>query len=104
MSKSENILITQQTLLLKVKNQYDEEAWEQFVDYYRKYIYAVLINMGVPNTDLDDLSQQIMLKLWKKLPGFDYDPQVGSFRSWLCTIVRNRSCRRYSSAANSCFT
>ena len=45
--------------------------------------------MGVEQKDLDDLSQQIMLKLWKKLPTFDYDPQLGSFRSWLCTIVRN---------------
>ena len=38
MDKSENILITRQTLLIKVKNQYNEDAWNKFIEYSKNYI------------------------------------------------------------------
>ena len=82
-------LLTRQTLLLKVRDQYDDSSWQEFSNYYAKYIYAVLHGLNVDYDDIEDLKQAILLKLWKKLPTFDYDPEKGSFRSWLCTIIRN---------------
>jgi len=88
--KSENKkLHTRETLLIKLRNQNDDESWEEFARYYSKYVYAVLKGMGVNFDDLDDINQSILLKIWKKIPDFNYNPEKGSFRSWLCTVIRN---------------
>ena len=88
MSEKNKKLLTRQTLLLKVRNQYDDASWEEFTSYYSNYIYAVLKGMGIDHDGLSDMNQAVLLKLWKNLPNFDYDPEKGSFRSWLCTIIR----------------
>ena len=44
----------------------------------------------MPARDLEDLSQDILLRVVKHLPGFQHSGQRGAFRCWLRTIV----CRR----------
>lgn len=81
-------LNTRQTLLFKIKNQYDDAAWNDFVQFYRPYIYRVIQNLNVNSSDREDIIQEVMLTSWKKLPEFDYDTTKGRFRSWLCTVAR----------------
>ena len=81
-------LNTRQTLLFKIKNQYDESAWNDFVQFYRPYIYRVIQNMDVNISDREDIIQEVLLISWKKLPEFDYDSNKGRFRSWLCIVAR----------------
>ncbi|MCM8527524.1 MAG: sigma-70 family RNA polymerase sigma factor [Lentisphaeraceae bacterium] len=88
MESQDNKLNTRATLLIRLRNKYDDESWEDFTNYYSKYVYAVLKGMGVAFDELDDMKQSIMLKLWKSLPDFEYNPEKGSFRSWLCTVIR----------------
>ena len=85
MSKPVN---TRQTLLFKIRDQHDDEAWNEFVHFYRPYIYRVIQNMNITTCDRDDIIQDIMLIAWKKLPEFEYDPAKGRFRSWLCTVAQ----------------
>ena len=80
---------TRQTLIMKIRDQHDENSWEDFVYYYRNYIYVVIANMNVSHHDAEDLVQRVLLKVWEALPQFKFDPQKGKFRSWLCTIIRN---------------
>ena len=82
-------LPTRQTLLIRLKERHDDSSWEEFVHYYRRFIFAIIIEMGVNHADQDDLGQQVLVKLWKNLPGFDYTPNRGRFRSWLATVTRN---------------
>ena len=79
---------TRQTLLFKIKNQYDDTAWNDFVQFYRPYIYRVIQNLNVSTCDREDIIQEVMLASWKKLPEFEYDTKKGRFRSWLCTVAR----------------
>lgn len=79
---------TRQTLLFKIKNQYDDAAWNDFVQFYRPYIYRVIQNLNVSSCDREDIIQEVMLTSWKKLPEFEYDTSKGRFRSWLCTVAR----------------
>lgn len=81
-------LYTQKTLLLKLRDQYDESSWQRFIAYYENYIYVVIKNLGINTNDIDDVAQEILLKLWKKLPEFEYNPKKGAFRSWLITVIR----------------
>jgi RNA polymerase sigma factor (sigma-70 family) len=85
MSKPVN---TRQTLLFKIRDQYDDSAWDDFVKFYRPYIYRVIQNLNVTACDREDIIQDIMLIAWKKLPEFEYDPAKGRFRSWLCTVAQ----------------
>jgi RNA polymerase sigma factor (sigma-70 family) len=82
-------LHTRKTLIERVKKFKDDDSWEDFVHYYRGYIFAVIQGMGLKNQEAEDLSQKVLLKLWKKLPDFDYRPGQCKFRTWLCTVVRS---------------
>src|SRR5260370_19273501 len=50
-----------------------------------------LNRQGVPARDLEDLSQDILLSVVKHLPTFQHSGNRGAFRSWLRTIVCNRT-------------
>jgi len=82
-------LNTRLTLLQKIKNCQDEQSWEEFVDYYKGYIYAIILNMNINYHDTQDLVQAVLLKAWKNLPEFEYDPGKGRFRGWLTTVTKN---------------
>jgi RNA polymerase sigma factor (sigma-70 family) len=79
---------TRITLLEKVQNQYDNQAWEEFAASYQDYIYAVLRHMNIPYEDAGDLLQQVLLKLWKKLPEIDIH-KLSRFRSYLAVMTKN---------------
>lgn len=79
---------TRMTLLQKMQKQYDETAWQEFVDTYSGYIYTIINSMNIGASDADDLRQQIFIKLWKKLPEVDLS-KMSRFRSYLAVVVRN---------------
>ncbi len=82
-------LYTRLTLFDKIRSTNSETAWVEYVSYYKGYIYALLRGMDVPSHDCDDLLQVILVKCWKYLPEFEYNPQRCKFRSWLTIMVRN---------------
>lgn len=80
---------TRFTLIHRVKDPSNEEAWKIFSEAYEGYITAVLQKVGIGRDEAGDLRQEILLKLWKQLPDFDYEPDKGKFRTWLYQIIRN---------------
>jgi RNA polymerase sigma factor (sigma-70 family) len=80
---------THETLLQSLRSSYDEAAWERFTDYYQDYIYSVARQMQLNHHDSQDIVQQVLLKSWKNLKDFEYDPGQGKFRGWLCTVTGN---------------
>ena len=80
---------TRETLIIRVKNQYDENAWQEFVEIYRRYTYVVIRRLGVDVDPAEELTQNILLKLWEKLPDYKYDPKVARFRTWLSRVIHN---------------
>ncbi|WP_372807409.1 RNA polymerase sigma factor [Pontiella sp.] len=100
---------TRKTLLMRAKNQDDHVAWEEFVAYYRDFIDMVLHQMNLNFVDIDDLAQEILIKIWKSLPSHIYDKDRARFRTWLSRLIRNqvldhirgsqRRTRKHASAA-----
>ena len=80
--------LTRQTLIAKIKNQHDDQSWEEFVFHYKRYIYVVISKMGVGHDNCEDLVQKVVLALWKKLPDFEYMPDKCKFRSWMNKIIK----------------
>ena len=79
---------TRLTLLEKIRDRHDEQSWEDFVDTYRPFVYSVCRQMNVNHYDAEELTQDVLLKLWEKLPEFQYS-KSGRFRGWLCTVTGN---------------
>ena len=63
---------TRKTLIQNIKDQHDTKSWEDFVFYYNRYIYAIISNMNMRHHDAEDIVQRVLLKLWKKLPEFEF--------------------------------
>ncbi len=81
--------LTSLTLLNKLRDSQNEDAWDEFVRIYRPYLYTIIRQMNVPRDDIEELMQQIFVKLWEKLPENIYDPDRAKFRTWLARITRN---------------
>lgn len=81
--------LTRQTLLKKLKLRLDESSWDEFNTYYGKFIYSVINTLGVNHTDADDISQQVMLKIWNSIDKFNIAQKSGGFRNWIYTITKN---------------
>lgn len=83
--------ITKHTLLQRANNPNDEEAWNDFVGYYMGFIHAVLRQMSFDPKDTEDITQEILLKIWRKLSTFDGEKHQVHFRTWLSRLIRNQA-------------
>lgn len=83
--------VTRRTLLMRVKDKGDQDAWSEFAFYYRKYIYNLVRRMGLSHHDAEEVVQTVLVKAWGALPTFDYKPEKGRFRGWLCKVSGNEA-------------
>lgn len=84
----ENSDHTRITLIERIQNQQDETSWQEFVDIYHDFIYGTVRRMRVSEADAEDIVQQVLLSLWKKLPQQDVHA-IKRFRSWIATMTKN---------------
>ena len=80
---------THQTLLDRAKDPNNEPAWEEFVLFYNDFIHVVLRQIKIVEEDIDDATQEILLKLWKYLKTFDKETHKVNFRTWLSKVIKN---------------
>ena len=81
---------TRQTLIERLRDKYDEESWQTFTQIYQRYIYVVIRRMNISHSETEDLVQEVLFKIWNKLPDFQYSPDKAKFRTWLSTVVKNK--------------
>ncbi|MBI3415972.1 MAG: sigma-70 family RNA polymerase sigma factor [Verrucomicrobia bacterium] len=75
--------LTRSSLLIRCKDLDDDESWRDFFDKYWKLIYNLARSQELTDVEAREVVQETIIKISKKLPGFQYDPAKGSFRSWL---------------------
>src|SRR5687768_11246559 len=63
--------------------------WERLVDLYTPLIRGWLVRQGLPRQEADDVSQDVLTVLVRRLPDFERQPRPGAFRRWLRTITVN---------------
>ena len=66
----------------------DQEAWGRFVGLYGSRIRGWCRQWGLQESDSEDVTQDVLLRLAQKLRTFQYDP-TRSFRGWLRTVTQN---------------
>lgn len=86
---------TRLTLIERLQKSQCDQSWEDFVQTYENYIFAIILKMGVPHEDSKDVMQSVLLDAWKALPKYEYREGKSRFRSWLSVITRHAACRFY---------
>ena len=81
---------TRKTLLLKLRDPEDTEAWEEFAALYTPLIFQFCLRRGVQNADAADVTQEVMRAVAGAIGRFEYDASRGTFRGWLYTVTRNK--------------
>src|SRR5262245_26498265 len=79
---------TRASLLERLKNWEDKESWREFFAIYWRLIYSTATKAGLSDAEAQDVVQETIITVAKKMPGFKYDPAIGSFKSWLLHTTR----------------
>jgi RNA polymerase sigma factor (sigma-70 family) len=91
---------TSSTLLQRLRDTTDAEAWREFDRRYGELIVRYCRARGLQQADAEDIRQLVLLSLSKGLSGFAYSPERGRFRAYLATCIRN-TIFRWSKRPNS---
>ncbi|MHB8520063.1 MAG: RNA polymerase sigma factor [Limisphaerales bacterium] len=86
----QDLIPTRQSLLSRLKHWDDHASWQRFFDTYWKLIYTVAIQSGLTDAEAQDVVQDTVISVSKSMPTFQYDPAVGSFKTWLLNLTRWR--------------
>lgn len=65
----------------------DADAWEKLARSQQRRVYGLCFRFTNSQTDAEDLTQEVFLKMYRNLGSFD--PSKGGFTTWLTTLTRN---------------
>src|SRR5437588_6084903 len=82
--------LTRPSLLVRLRAPRDWQAWGQFVDAYAPLVYGYARKHHLQDADAADLTQDVLRAVAGAVGRLDYDPQRGTFRGWLFTVVRRK--------------
>ncbi len=80
---------THLSLLLRLGDSHDHEAWVEFVSLYEPVVYRLLRQRGLQDNDARDLMQELFLAISRNIDRWKPAHGKGSFRAWLRRVVRN---------------
>ncbi len=66
----------------------NQEVWSAFVARYGPKIHSWCRRWNLPDVDAEDVTQNVLVLLARKMSTFVYDP-ARSFRGWLKTLTRH---------------
>ncbi len=81
---------TRASLLVRLRDPRDQDAWAQFLDLYTPLVYGYARKQGLQDADAADLCQDVLGAVAGAIGRLDYDPAKGAFRNWLFTVVRRK--------------
>src|SRR5437763_2437704 len=82
--------LTRVTLLTRLRDGQDGDAWREFFQLYGPVVYRFARNRGLQDADAADLMQDVLRSVARTAPKLEYDPARGTFRGWLYTVTRNK--------------
>jgi RNA polymerase sigma-70 factor (ECF subfamily) len=79
---------TRLSLLIRLRDRSDGDAWSRFVDVYGPLIYGHARRHGLSDADSADRMQEVLLAIARGVER--YDASRGPFRKWLYTVTMNK--------------
>jgi RNA polymerase sigma-70 factor (ECF subfamily) len=81
---------TRKSLIARLDNWEDQKTWDEFYQTYWRLIYSVAIRAGLRPEEAFDCVQETILSIAKQSKKKLYDPEQGSFKTWLMNMTRWR--------------
>jgi RNA polymerase sigma-70 factor (ECF subfamily) len=75
---------------MRLRNWDDQQSWQEFCRIYERIIYDIALKAGLRKVEAQEVVQETLLSVAKKIAGFDYNPEIGSFKNWLLKITKRR--------------
>ncbi len=85
-----DLIPTRESLLSRLKDWRDDASWQEFFDTYWRLIYGVARKAGLSDAEAQDIVQETVFSVARKIEGFRYDPKVCSFKTWMLNLTRWR--------------
>jgi RNA polymerase sigma-70 factor (ECF subfamily) len=79
---------TSATLLGRLRDHADREAWVAFVERYGRQVYGWCRARGLHDADAEDITQEVLMALAGALRSMVYDRRQGKFRNYLRVVTR----------------
>ncbi len=80
---------TRASLLLRLCDSEDHEAWVEFATLYEPVIYRILRQHGLQDADARDVMQELLLAVSRSVDRWNPAKECGTFRGWLRRVARN---------------
>jgi RNA polymerase sigma-70 factor (ECF subfamily) len=83
---------TRHSLLVRIRDTRDCQAWEQFVEIYSPVVYRYLQRRGLQDADAADVTQEVLRTVVRSADAFEHGGHPRSFRKWLMSVAHSRLC------------
>ena len=80
---------TRASLLLRIRDPRDEQAWATFLEVYQPLIQRLARGRGLQDADANELTQEVLIAVAGAIDRWNPDKSRGTFRGWLATVTRN---------------
>jgi RNA polymerase sigma-70 factor (ECF subfamily) len=81
---------TRKTLLQRVRDNTDSQAWEQFFALYAPLLESYARALGLSPCDAEEVRDECLALITKRMPAFEYERSKGSFKSWLYRLAHGK--------------
>lgn len=85
---------TRHSLLLRLADASDGEAWNEFLEVYERAIFRFACSRGLQSADAEDVTQRVLEAVLAKSRKWD-PASGGSFGAWLFRVTRNLAAKAY---------
>lgn len=80
---------TRHSLLLRMRDPGDQQAWDDFVEMYQPVVYRVAVSRGLQDADALDLVQTVFIAIAGAIGNWTPQSPEVRFRHWLLRVAKN---------------
>jgi RNA polymerase sigma-70 factor (ECF subfamily) len=81
------LIPTRSSLLAALKDLGDQERWRTFYETYSPLIYRTAAKAGLAHAEAEDVVQETVIAVSKRIIRFQYHAANGSFKNWLLRLT-----------------
>ncbi len=74
-------------LLIKKAAQGDQESFEKLIDFYKNYVFAIILNFIKEHEEVENVAQEVFIQIYLSLPNYKTD----NFKAWISRITTNKA-------------